>query len=477
VLLVLESSTTSAKAMLFDAEKRRVVGTLERAYPKGALADEGGTHHAEAVFAETAALGREILRTNTAANIEAIIPGGIFHSVLVCDSTMRPLTPTYTWMYTGARGTTLKKRQSASYVKSFYQRTGCMVHAMYAVFQLLHLKENGFNFSNTFVMSQSAYNAYRLTEKLRESASTLSGMGLANTNTRGLDDEILAEIGLAKSQFGELAEYTHTVPLSKSGAEILGLHAGIPVLVSHPDGALNQVGSGALVEGVMTCSIGTSAAIRLSRRAPLIPEAGGTWCYMSPAGWMSGAATNGACNCVDWIKPLLFAAVPYAEIEKTPPDYRTMPYFLPFLFGERCPGWDDEREGVFASLSGRHGAKDMYFSVLEGILFNLYHCYTTLTAVAGRPKEIKLSGGILNSKEWTRMAAGIFGEPLSLEKVSNASMMGAAVLGMAVTGHLAKIEDWKTESLSVVSPEPELREIFMARYQRYLELYQCNAGQ
>jgi gluconokinase len=321
MILVLESSTSSAKAMLFDAAAGggtgRVVKVLSEAYPNEVChAGETGVQDTAAIFRQTARLGRQLCASYRAesggSDIEAVVPCGTFHSIVVCDAGMTPLTPTYTWTYTGARQTVAERRQDAAYVRHFYQRSGCMVHALYPFFQLLHLRDSGLSLKNTRIASQSAYMFYQLTGERRESACTGSGAGLVNIHTRDWDAETLAEAGIEASQLGRAADYRDTAPLDSAGAELLGLKTGIPVLPAHPDGALNQVGAGALVEGVMTFSVGTSAALRLSAAKPVVPETPSTWCYLSPEAWMSGAATSGACNCVDWIKTILFPAVSYA---------------------------------------------------------------------------------------------------------------------------------------------------------------------
>ena len=53
-------------------------------------------------------------------------------------------------------------------------------------------------------------------------------------------------------------------PLTEDGAKALGIKAGTPVIPAHADGGLNQIGVGALKKGVMTFSVGTSGAIRLT---------------------------------------------------------------------------------------------------------------------------------------------------------------------------------------------------------------------
>lgn len=67
----------------------------------------------------------------------------------------------------------------------------------------------------------------------------------------------------------------------------------------------------------MTFSVGTSGAIRLTTSKPVLPKEPSTWCYMSPKNWMSGAATNGCCNCLDWFKEQVgMSRLSYGELER-----------------------------------------------------------------------------------------------------------------------------------------------------------------
>ena len=61
--------------------------------------------------------------------------------------------------------------------------------------------------------------------------------------------------------------------------------------------------------------------------------------------------------------------VSYAQIESQTPDEENLPVFLPFLYGERCPGWQGQREAVFCGVKPAHSDIDLYFSVMEGVLF------------------------------------------------------------------------------------------------------------
>src|SRR3546814_10370918 len=101
---------------------------------------------------------------------------------------------------------------------------------------------------------------------------------------------------------------------------------------------------------------------------------------------LSGAATSGCGNCVDWAKERFFgSATDYAVIEPLlSADRRDVPVFMPFLFGERSPGWQDQRRGGLLELEPQHERVDIYQGVLEGVVYSLYHCFKELTAQIGR---------------------------------------------------------------------------------------------
>ena len=103
------------------------------------------------------------------------------------------------------------------------------------------------------------------------------------------------------------------------------------------------------------------------------------------------------------------------------------PVFLPFLFGERCPGWNEKRCGGFLSVKPEHTVYNLYQSVLEGVVFSVYHCYEILADTAGYPKLIKLSGGILHSEFWMQICASLFDVPMMIDESNQSSVMGCAI--------------------------------------------------
>ena len=113
-------------------------------------------------------------------------------------------------------------------------------------------------------------------------------------------------------------------------------------------------------------------------------------------------------------------------------------------------------------------------AVQEGVLFNLYHCFTELTKAAGIPGKIKLSGGILNSEKWLQMCADIFGVPMTIDNTMHGSLMGACVMALEAGGVIASALDFALQETAVIIPESDGVSRYREKFERYLEYYNNN---
>ena len=336
----------------------------------------------------------------------------------------------------------------------------------------MHKKENGTLLSHVKIGGQGEYNTYRLTGAWVTTLAMASGTGLVNIDSRTYDAELLSSLAIDESVLPKIVGTEKTFPLSKEGALLLGQKIGTPVVPAYPDGALNQIGAGALKEGIMTFSVGTSAAIRMTTNRPLLPEAPSLWSYFTLSSHLLGAAVSGACNCQDWCKKTFFPNdAHYADIEKELSHANDTPVFLPFLFGERCPGWNEKRRGGFLSVKPEHTVYNLYQSVLEGVVFSVYHCYEILADTAGYQKLIKLSGGILHSEFWMQICASLFDVPMTIDESNQSSVMGCAVIGLYLLGKIGSPLSFEPEVRRRIEPDPVLRDIYRKKYRAYRECY------
>ncbi|MDR1578788.1 MAG: hypothetical protein LBS35_00390 [Synergistaceae bacterium] len=466
-VLVLEASTSAAKAMLYELGRGVIAEESEPYSPK--IYKNGG-QDTEEVYVSTLRAGRKAVGGRS---VDTIAVSGVWHSVVVCDASMWPVVPSYTWVFTGAADICRNARADSDFAAAIYRRTGCVPNVTYALYTLKYLSQNGLDLSDKLLASQGGYNFFRMTGERLETRNIVSGMGLLNLSSGEYDEAALDYAGIRGGQLSPLAGYREARPLSKETAEHLDVSAGIPVVPPHSDGALNQLGNDACHPGIMTFSVGTSAALRLFSKIPLYSSPAATWCYAAAENYLSGAATAGACNCVNWFKDtFLNGKMSFEELESNLLDGDVTPVYLPFLFGERCPGWKDDRMGGFCDIKPEFAAPDMFRALAEGILFNIYQCYGILERLSGTPEKIVISGGILNSAKWTQMAADIFGRGLTVSQTPQASLLGGVVLALYAEGVLLKPDDFGLEPTKTVSPRSGVRDRYLEKFARYLYWYE-----
>lgn len=473
-ILALEASTSSAKAMIYDTDKG-VIEVRSKAYD---------TEHcnvvsmdAEKVVEAVLALGAEL--TAVENRIDLITLSSIwYHSACFLDNNFIPLSRLLTWADTTAAETAARCRSDRKFADWVYQKTGNPPHSIYALYKWLYLKEKDVQMARKvhYIAGLPDFLFERLTGRCAVSNMTASASGMLNIHTLQWDEDILERAGLRKEQLSEVVEPEYFAPLGDSAAKKLGLPSGLPVMACGGDGALNQIATGGLQQGIMTLSVGTSAAMRLSCERPVLTEKHETWCYYgAEKKWISGAATSGAGSCVEWfVKRASYSPVDFSELNgKLAQRYDQpleAPIFLPFLYGERCPGWNDERTGGFFEMKGNFDAVDLYYSILEGVLFNLYQCFKKLCTVSGMPERILVSGGIVRSPVWLQMTADMFGRPIELSTVEHASILGAVALGMKHLGCIHSVHKFQANVGDCIFPQR--KGSFEGRFVRYLEWYE-----
>ena len=476
-VLALEASTQSAKAAVVSADGACIV-QVERVYPAGV--SDIATMDAAKVYDELIAAGRQAVADAKAAGVPDIGAAGlctIWQSLLPVDADGEPLARAQTWAHTGAGAFATDIRLDPARCRAYYRDTGCIPHSQLSAMQAGHLREENPELfhSAAQIGSVNSYILRRMTGQARSPRCTMAGSGWLNVRTHDWDGGALDIAGVTADRLPPLCDATDALPLLAKIAAALGV-GNISIAAGGGDGGLNQIGSGALREGIMTCSVGTSGALRVAGKEPVLSDPPATWSYYIDKGWfVSGAATSGACNCVDWARAVMLGGRSFAELEKAMADardnWKDAPVFLPFLWGERAPGWDDARTGGYVGLRSAHGTGELYYAALEGVLMLLRMCYGKLTAQAGEPDVIALSGGITNSQPWMRMAADVFGRPVEISVNKNASLMGAAALALVSCGAMAGLEDFSAPTGEVLQPDPAMAEHYAARYARFVEAY------
>lgn len=478
----LEVSTSSAKAMVYD-DREGVVAEEQNPFP-----DDVGKETAQDPdgIVDVALDTLEQVVRDHSHDIRAVGLCGTWHSLLYTDREGEPLGDIRTWVDTTGDDFVRRKRSDTNWVDAYYRKTGCLPHAMYPFWKHCYLTDEDDPQANgdALISSQIEHLFHRITGERAVSRCTASGSGFMNIHSAEWDEGLLEFASINdRNRLAPLADETKTAPMQAHVADRVGLPEGTPVTAGAADGALNQLGVGGTRTDILSFSVGTSGAIRMGVEEPELPHERSTWCYyLHDNVRVAGGATHGI-NCLDWYLNLLNTGSSnnewdYASLGQRAAecDERDAPFFLPFVFGERAPGWNEDRTGVFTRMTSEHGPGDLYYAVQEGILFTLYDCYRMLVRNWDvSPQKIVISGGILNSEPWTRMAANLFGKALEHTGHTNDSTVGAAMLALKAAGGIDDVNDIDIPTHTVAEPESEKQhQTLQERYEHYREIYTKN---
>ncbi|MBI2940319.1 MAG: gluconokinase [Chloroflexi bacterium] len=478
----LDIGTNGARAVVYDAEGR-LLGQATRGYalhgerPRWAEQDPD-----EIIAAAADAIGEATARAAVGpAAVVGIGLSSVFHSVLALDARGEPLTRLLTWADSRAVRQSAELKALAG--PAIYQRTGCPVHPMYLPAKIQWLRDERpdlFTRAHRFV-SIKEYALVRWLGARQVDRSVASASGLFNHAAGTWDDEVLRLAGIGPDQLGEPVEGTTALGgLQADIAGRMGVHPGTAVVVGAGDGVLASLGAGAVQAGQMTCTIGTSGAVRIVSDAPRLDARERTWCYYLAEGrWVNGAAINNGGIVCQWaFEHLLHASRPFdfEQLERwaaaSVPGARGL-LFLPFLTGERAPHWNAEARGVLFGLAMSHTRDDIARAVFEGVSHRMRSIYLALAEVAGPVSEARATGGYTRSPFWLQLQADMLGQPLRVPTSPEASALGAAVLAMRAVGWLPSLDavDRFVQLGQPVVPDPGRHSRYVAMHDLFMRVY------
>jgi gluconokinase len=431
--MALDIGTSSARAACFDAEARPLPGAegrvsyAARTAPDGEVVLDPDTLVSAVAQAVDAALAGAGPRAREIAGVGASV---FWHSLLPLDAAGRPLLPVLTWADTrsATAADALRARLDG---REIHARTGAVLHASYYPARLAWLRD-----TRPDVMAQAAtwcgfaeYLLQRLTGVLRVSVSMASGTGLFDQHRQVWDSPLLAECGLAQDRLPPIDD-APAPGLAREWAERWPALARVPWFPGWGDGGCSNLGSGCAGSDRIALNVGTSAALRLvAPDARAVPK--GLWRYqIDRKRALVGGATSEGGNVLAWARSVL--ALPDDEaldaaLAARAPDRHGLTV-LPFLAGERSPGWRADARATLAGLSLATDPLDLVTALLESVALRLSLVYDRLAPLAARDHLVVASGGALtHSRAWTRMLADALGHPLTMSDEAEASSRGAAL--------------------------------------------------
>lgn len=418
--------------------------------------------------------------------IRSLTLSSVLHGIFPVSADGRPLHPMLTWADSRAEPF-LDELRSRLDTAALYARTGCPLHPMYPLAKLLwfHHERPEIALAAHRFISIKELIIQRLTGAAAVDRSVASGTGFYESGRGRWDAEALGVVGVRVDQLSPVCSTTHVMTNWDAGA--LGLPQGTALVLGAGDGPLATLGSGVVGPNQYAATIGTSGAIRRLVPAPFTDPVSRNWCYNLVDGvWVAGGAINNGGLALQWFRDTFAPDLSYEaivqEAARVPAGSGGL-IFLPFLTGDRSPHWNSRSRGVFFGLTLNHSRAHLARATLEGVLYAMYSIWLPLSGgrrdAGEREVEIAASGSFTRSSAWVQMMADVFGHPIAVSGVADASAFGAAALGMVATGDLESVHAIGRlipAPLAVCQPDPSRHRTYEELFRLYERLYQNLTG-
>jgi gluconokinase len=256
-----------------------------------------------------------------------------------------------------------------------------------------------------------------------------------------------------------------------------------PFLIGASDGCMANLGSFATHPGIAALTIGTSGAIRVSGKKPVLNFASMPFNYrLDDETFISGGPINNGGVALKWYAENLLNYTLQSQ-----DDYFTLLeslddtqagcgglIFLPYILGERAPIWNSESCGVFFGISAQHKQRHFTRAVIEGITMSLYQIARTLEEGGIELKQINVSGGFVRSSAWVQILADVFGKKICLVNADDASAIGAAYMGMKSLNIIDTYPTIPAAEVKTFLPDPLEHEKYAEQiFPRFEHLYKA----
>lgn len=300
-----------------------------------------------------------------------------------------------------------------------------------------------------YVTTTSGYITHRLTGEFRDTCANYIGWWPMDNDTQqwSTDPEVWKSCNLQRDQVLEVVKPGEILgELTQKAAAQIGLPAGIPVVATAHDKAVEALGAGSLDEGVALISLGTYIGAMVHGHAN-IKDAQHFWPFQAsiPQRYLYECmGVRRGMWTISWFRDQFGAAALMdadaqdntieellnTEASRVPAGCEG----LITIHDWAPPSEAEFRKGAMIGFDGRHTRAHMYRSVLEGIAFTMKNHMDKMADELKTPfRRLIISGGGANSDLFMHIFADVFGVPTCRNLLKGSASVGCVInAGIAV---------------------------------------------
>ena len=479
----IDSSTTATKALLMD-DSGVVIGVASSEYPYETPKPLWSEQHPSLWWNATVSSIRQVLTDSgiDPAAVKGIGLTGQMHGLTLLDDAGEVLRPALLWndQRTGAECDEIREKLGKA---RLIQITGNDALTGFTAPKILWVKNNEPKVYAKVkqILLPKDYVRFKLTGKYATDKAGGAGTLLFDVQARDWSPEVVQALGIDPAWLPPTFEGTATTgTVSAEAAAATGLPAGTPVVGGGGDQAANGVGIGAVVDGVVSLSLGTSGVVFAGADQFVVEPEGRlhAFCHAVPGKWHLMGVMLSAAGSLRWYRDILAPDVGFDELlapaTDVPPGSEGL-LFLPYLTGERTPHPDPLARGAFVGLTVRHSQAHMTRAVLEGVAFGLRDGFELMKGAGlSDVTQVRISGGGGKSPLWRQILADVFNAEIVTMNTAEGAAYGAAVLAGVGAGVWPDVPAACEALLAVTgstAPQSEVVAAYNDLYPYYQGLY------
>lgn len=481
-VLGIDVSTTATKAVLVDPDGA-VVAVGVSAYESQSPQPLWSEQDPESWWSAARDAITGALSTAGASGEDVVSVGltGQMHGLVLLDVDNKVLRPAILWndQRTAAECDEIRSRVGR---ERFIEVTGNDALTGFTAPKVLWVRNNepATYAEAAHLLLPKDYLRLRLTGEHATDKADAGGTVLFDLAARDWSQEITRELDIDPALLPptfEGPEVTGTV--TAAAASATGLATGTPVIAGSGDQAAAALGTGAVAEGVVSLSLGTSGVVFVSTDGPRFEPQGRLHAFPHavPQRWHLMGVMLSAAGSLRWFRDSFAPAASFDDVTAgaaAVPAGADGVAFLPYLSGERTPHPDPQAKGAFVGLSLRHRLDHLSRAVLEGVAFGLKDGLDIMSAVgAPAPSQIRATGGGVRSQLWRQILADVMDTEIATVTAAEGAAYGAALLASVGAGWHRDVDEataaW-IEVDDVTTPGPDAA-AYVNLHGRFQELY------
>jgi xylulokinase len=433
----IDSGTQGTKGVILSERKKKVIA--QASYSYGLIEnDRGGREQDPRIWIEACkSVFKEMLadsKTNP-QDVQAIGVSGQQHGMVPLDSKGSVLRPAKLWCDTEtvSQCATLTRRIGGE--SAAVELIGNQFSAGFTASKVLWLKENepeNYEKLATILLPHDYIN-YWLTGNFCTECGDASGTAYFDVVRRIWSQKVLRAIDPERDLHPCLPQIIGSAKpsgtLRRELAEEFGLPRAVLISSGGGDNMMAAIGTGNVIPGVVTTSLGTSGTIYAYAEKPVIdPSAELAAFCSSSGGWLPLVCTMNVTVATELVRSLLNVSLEELNqyVEKTIEGSEGL-LLIPYFNGERTPALPNATATLGGMTSSNMKPGNIARAAMEGATFGLRYGLDVIKQNGIIPDEIRLVGGGAKSKVWRQLVADIFNCPVVCLANEEAGATGAAL--------------------------------------------------